>query len=135
MNPAPTKVFLDCEFTDFVDFKMISIGLVADSAEEFYAELNVDAKECSEFVQLAVIPLLGRSPGSVCEDIDEVGDRLRTWLEEFDERKLINNEQEVFLCSNSGILPRLGRRVGFGAYGLCHRKLRAVHVRNWWWQP
>jgi hypothetical protein len=33
------NVFIDTEFTDFLDPQLISIGLVAQSGEEFYAEL------------------------------------------------------------------------------------------------
>jgi len=35
----PLKVFIDTEFTDFLDPQLISIGLVAQSGEKFYAEL------------------------------------------------------------------------------------------------
>jgi hypothetical protein len=35
----PFKVFIDTEFTDFNDPHLISIGLVAESGEEFYAEV------------------------------------------------------------------------------------------------
>ena len=83
MKSAPKKIFLDCEFTDFVDFEMISVGLVAESGEEFYAELSMDAKTCSAFVQLSVLPQLGKSPELVCTDISQVGDRLHTWFAGF----------------------------------------------------
>lgn len=38
------NVFIDTEFTDFLDPQLISIGLVAESGEEFYAELPYDIK-------------------------------------------------------------------------------------------
>jgi hypothetical protein len=35
----PLKVFIDTEFTDFIDPYLISIGLVAATGDEFYAEV------------------------------------------------------------------------------------------------
>lgn len=35
------KIFIDTEFTDFVDLKLISIRMVAETGEEFYAEVRV----------------------------------------------------------------------------------------------
>jgi len=34
-----TKIFIDTEFTDFIDPQLISIGLVSEFGEEFYAEV------------------------------------------------------------------------------------------------
>ncbi|MDR6397475.1 hypothetical protein [Herbaspirillum seropedicae] len=51
------NVFIDTEFTDFLDPQLISIGLITESGEEFYAELPYDIKACSAFVKEAV-PLL-----------------------------------------------------------------------------
>lgn len=72
------KVFIDTEFTNFIDTGLISIGLVAETGEEFYAEVPYDDQECSDFVRTAVIPLLegGRSRCSY-EDLYE---KLTAWL-------------------------------------------------------
>lgn len=72
------KIFIDTEFTNFIDTGLISIGLAAESGEEFYAEVPYADQECSEFVRAAVIPLLDCGP-SACS-IDELRDKLITWL-------------------------------------------------------
>jgi hypothetical protein len=73
------KIFLDTEFTDFIDPRLISIGLAASSGEEFYAEIPYPPELCSEFVKEIVIPLLGRNSGAVCTT-DELSIRLIAWL-------------------------------------------------------
>lgn len=55
------KVYLDTEFTDFMDSRLISIGMVTeDGRRSFYAELtdNYTEADCSYFVLEAVLPLL-----------------------------------------------------------------------------
>lgn len=74
------KIFLDTEFTDFIRPHLISIGMVADSGEEFYAEIPYPDSECSDFVRETVIPLLGRFPDAICSK-ENLSVRLRTWLE------------------------------------------------------
>jgi hypothetical protein len=74
------RIFLDTEFTRFGDGRLISLGLVAQSGEEFYAELPTTGAGCSDFVRETVLPLLGREPHSRCTDDYELGLRLRAWL-------------------------------------------------------
>lgn len=74
------KVFIDTEFTDFINTNLISIGMVAETGEEFYAEVPYPENECSDFVRVAVIPLLGREPNAACE-FDQLRGRVLTWLE------------------------------------------------------
>lgn len=61
-------LFLDTEFTDFIDIDLISIGLVSeDGHHAFYAERNdyrIDA--ASDFVRVAVLPQLGKRPDAIC---------------------------------------------------------------------
>jgi hypothetical protein len=75
------RVFLDTEFTDFTDPKLISCGLVAENGSEFYVELS-DAwmpEQCSEFVQSVVLPRLDRSAATtLCRS--EAGVHLAEWL-------------------------------------------------------
>jgi hypothetical protein len=60
------RVFVDCEFTDFIDCDLISIGLVADDGREFYGERSdYDDSSCGAFVREAVLPQLGQHPGRV----------------------------------------------------------------------
>jgi len=76
----PLKIFIDTEFTDFLDPYLISIGMVATSGEEFYAEVPYPEKGCSAFVREAVIPLLGRLPNAACS-ADELRAKIIGWLE------------------------------------------------------
>jgi len=73
------NVFIDTEFTDFVDPQLISIGLVAETGEEFYAELPYDIRNCSDFVKEMVLPLLGYTPDSELTKDDLYG-KITQWL-------------------------------------------------------
>lgn len=80
------KLFLDTEFTDFIDIDLISIGLVAEDGREFYAERNdFDLDACNSFVQDIVLPLLGMTPGAVIGSKDEIRDALLLWLTQFEQ--------------------------------------------------
>ncbi|MCA7893458.1 3'-5' exonuclease family protein [Burkholderia cepacia] len=62
----PFHVFVDTEFTDFIDCDLISIALVAQDGREFYGERSdFDRSSCSEFVRAAVLPQLGQFPEQV----------------------------------------------------------------------
>lgn len=77
---SPLTVFLDCEFTDFIDIDLVSIALVCEDGREFYAERSDFRREdCSEFVRMAVLPLLGQVPGAVMAR-EELTVKLRAWL-------------------------------------------------------
>lgn len=54
------RIFIDTEFTDFHQPRLISIGLAADSGETWYAELADGwcEHDCSEFTRKNVLPLL-----------------------------------------------------------------------------
>jgi len=82
------KVFVDTEFTNFVDTHLISIGMAAASGEEFYAEVPYPLDNCSEFVREVVIPLLGRVPNAFCP-IDDLYMKITSWL------KIIRTHDEV----------------------------------------
>jgi len=75
----PLKIFIDTEFTNLIAPQLLSIGLVAESGEEFYAELPADAKECSEFVREVVLPQLGQDPHAQMTDT-ELFINLNAWL-------------------------------------------------------
>jgi hypothetical protein len=72
-------VFLDTEFTDFVDASLISLGMVADSGEEYYVELPYAQQACSAFVRHTVLPLLGREPNAAMPR-ELARTTLTTWL-------------------------------------------------------
>lgn len=84
-------VFLDTEFTDFVDCDLISIGLVAQDGREFYAEL-IDYRQeaCSDFVRETVIPLLGKHKNRIVGTQWQVARALNEWLKPY--------EQECCVC-------------------------------------
>lgn len=65
MTPLPPlRVFIDTEFTDFLDPDLISLGMAADSGEEFYAEVPFADHKCSQFVREGVLQLLDQVPHS-----------------------------------------------------------------------
>lgn len=85
-------VFLDTEFTDFSDSMLISIGMAADSGEEFYAEVPFTAAACSAFVREAVIPLLNQYAHAYCP-VTDLGMRIMAWL------KIVKrNNEDVEIC-------------------------------------
>lgn len=88
----PFNVFIDTEFTDFVDPQLISIGLVAQSGEEFYAEVPYEVRECSEFVKAAVLPLLGYAPHAEMT-MDDLYVQMTNWL-----RLVRPKDEDVFIC-------------------------------------
>lgn len=89
------KIFIDTEFTSFVSKELISIGIAAESGEEFYAEVPYQYGACSKFVREAVIPLLGRIDNAHCP-IAELRNRIITWL------KLVRRrDEEIEICFDS----------------------------------
>ena len=88
----PFNVFIDTEFTDFIDPQLISIDLVTQSGEEFYAELPYEVRECSEFIKAAVLPLLGYAPHAEMTK-DDLYVQMTNWL-----RLVRPKDQEVFIC-------------------------------------
>src|SRR3569833_2656823 len=77
------KLFLDTEFTDFIDCDLIAIGIVSEDGKEFYAERNeVDVGRCSAFVREVVLPLLGKEPAVIGSE-EEIGQALKEWLAQF----------------------------------------------------
>lgn len=77
------RIFIDTEFTDFIDCDLISIALVADDGREFYAErTDFDRHTCSAFVREAVLPQLGQYPGRIFSRAS-LHAALHEWLEQF----------------------------------------------------
>lgn len=73
-------IFLDTEFTGFNEPKLISLGLVTAATQEFYVEVPFPFHACSDFVQEAVIPLLGQYPDCFCP-LPDLRLRILSWLE------------------------------------------------------
>jgi len=77
------RLFVDTEFTDFIDCELLSIGIVSDDGREFYGERNdVDLSRCSDFARVAVLPQLGREPAVVGSE-EHLATHLKKWLEQF----------------------------------------------------
>ncbi|WP_374605577.1 hypothetical protein [Niveibacterium sp.] len=74
-------IFLDTEFTDFIDCDLISIGMASeDGAHVFYAERGDYRHEwANAFVKDAVLPYLGESAETVCSR-NELRTRLWAWF-------------------------------------------------------
>jgi hypothetical protein len=90
------RVFVDTEFTDFLDCELISIALVAEDGREFYGELSdFDTSICSAFVREAVLPQLGQRLECVFRR-DDLRKALHVWLETF------TQEVERWLCFDYG---------------------------------
>jgi len=76
-------IFMDTEFTDFTDTQLISIGLVTESNQQFYAELNdFNPRCCSDFVKEVVLPQLGKNPARVM-NMEQLRKKLTAWLFQF----------------------------------------------------
>lgn len=88
--------FLDTEFTNLQAPSLISLGLVTQNGEEFYAEVPFPRAECSEFVRDIVLPLLGREEHAACEDDYELRTRLLTWL------TLVKPRTPMVICYEAG---------------------------------
>src|SRR5271165_2913871 len=77
------KLFLDTEFTDLrSDAKLISIALVDENENYFYAELTdtYTLEDCSDFVKLWVLPLLRGEPYRMTWAECQI--RMGVWIEE-----------------------------------------------------
>jgi 3' exoribonuclease, RNase T-like len=90
------RIFVDTEFTDFIDCDLISIGLVAEDGREFYGERSdFDEGACSDFVRAAVLPQLGQYPGRMMER-DALAVEVREWLDR------LAWENDLTLCFDYG---------------------------------
>lgn len=82
-------IFVDTEFTDFVQIDLISIALVAEDGDEFYAErTDYRHEDCNDFVRAAVVPMLGRVAGAACTR-RELTSRLRAWFDALPEPAML----------------------------------------------
>lgn len=77
------KIFIDTEFTDLhPEAKLISIALVSETGNYFYAELNdtYERCECSNFVMNFVLPFL--KGGKYVMSEKECALAIANWIEE-----------------------------------------------------
>jgi len=85
-------IFVDTEFTDFKDPKLISIGIAAQTGEEFYAEVEHSIDDCSDFVRATVLPLLNKNKTWSLQDLKGV---LSAWID------TVRLEGPVMVCYDS----------------------------------
>lgn len=90
------RIFLDCEFTDFRNSKLISAGFVTADGREFYFELTDTWRErdCTTFVLDTVLPLL--EGGDIAMPEAEAAGRLKCWIEALGEPALLVSDAPQF---------------------------------------
>ncbi|MDP3672674.1 MAG: 3'-5' exoribonuclease [Telluria sp.] len=73
-------IFLDTEFTDFIDCDLVSIGMITEDGQSFYAErTDFNYDWCNDFVRSAVWAHLGADPNAKVKR-DELRERLVSWF-------------------------------------------------------
>ena len=85
-------VFVDTEFTSFKNPKLISIGIVAQTGDEFYAEVEYPFDKCSDFVRASVLPLLNQNKTL---SLVELKAALSAWIEK------VRQEMPILICYDS----------------------------------
>jgi hypothetical protein len=82
-------LFIDTEFTDFINTDLISLGAITeDGSKEFYFELtDFNQKICSEFVRNAILPELDLQKFGMRRH--EASARFYQWLEELGDEYVI----------------------------------------------
>jgi hypothetical protein len=92
------KIFFDTEFTSITSQQrgLISIGCVTQFGKQFYAELTDTWDECmcSIFTIETVLPLL--QGGTYSMSVSELSDRLKEWIEGFNEQVTFYSDAPVF---------------------------------------
>jgi hypothetical protein len=117
-------VYVDTEFTDFIDCDLISIAAVAAEGREFYGERDdCDDMNCSVFVREAVLPKLGEFQDRVFTR-DALRLELLAWLGLFPGGAVLRRRARLGSSARSprGTAARLGsptdqRAAGPGAGG------------------
>jgi hypothetical protein len=94
----PLMVFIDTEFTDFLDPDLISLGMAADSGEEFYGEVPFSDHKCSPFVREGVLQLLGQVQQSFYSNHAALARAVVAWLE-----LVRQGDQQVEICVDAQI--------------------------------
>ena len=75
-------LFIDTEFTDFLNIDLISIGLISeDGRHQFYAERTDFCYDwCNDFVRSAVWAHLGKDPAAKVHR-EQLRERLANWFD------------------------------------------------------
>jgi hypothetical protein len=90
------RIFYDTEFTSLEDVNagLISMGLITENGDEFYAELTdtYDISFCSLFVIETVLPLLNGKNQMTFEDLAV---KLKAWIESFKAKVILISDVPV----------------------------------------
>ncbi|MCB6182647.1 hypothetical protein LIN78_03655 [Leeia sp. TBRC 13508] len=102
------RIFLDTEFTNFSDPRLISIGLVSEKGDECYLELSEgwSVGQCSAFVREKVLPQLNLPEHRL--SIRTARERLRSWLRQFGEAVVVVFDAEEDRYLVEGLLGSHG---------------------------
>jgi len=127
------KLFLDTEFTDFIDCDLIAIGIVSEDGKEFYAERNeVDVGRCSAFVREVVLPLLGKEPAVIGSE-EEIGQALKEWLAQFGEVEVCYDYAADFEFFSYLVRDKETLKMPSGIVGHnIKEKIQAAEVERYW---
>ncbi len=117
------QLFVDSEFTGFKSPQLISIGVVALSGEEFYAEVEFPIDECSEFVRATVLPLLNQDKRY---SLAELKCELSSWIE------AVRQGGPILICYDSEYDRTMLRQIfeNDTPNGLVFRNLGASYVNK-----
>lgn len=103
------RIFIDTEFTDFIDCHLMSLAMVAESGEEFYVEVDFPEASCSSFVREVVIPLLHMHTKCSRDDLKrQIIDWLKLVRRPNDEIKICfdySTDYDLFVDAIDGELP------------------------------
>lgn len=84
------NVFIDCEFTDFINCDLISIGACTEAGDSFYGENTEFRKNwCSSWVVSNILPILRHGVFDMRRT--ELSARLWTWIDDLP-------AEEVIIC-------------------------------------
>lgn len=103
-------IFLDTEFTDFIQCDLISIGMVDETGQHsFYAErTDFEYDSCNDFVRSAIWAHLGEVLEAKAKR-EELADRLRAWFATLPRKVVIacdsRTDWDLLLDALDGKLP------------------------------
>lgn len=133
LEQAKTKVFLDTEFTGLHQkTTLVSIGLVAEYGQTFYAELtDYDKRQVDEWVQKNVIDKLFLSDSDkgrhwencrIMGGTDIVAIELERWLSQFDMVEIWSDclaYDWVLFCNLFETASRIPKNVYYIPFDIC----------------
>lgn len=135
-----TKIFFDCEFTGLhKNTTLISIGLIAETGQSFYAELtDYDKSQVDEWLEKNVIARLDAPNGhgiktnefhhhtkgkiAVCGDSAYIKEQVEKWLSQFEEVEMWSDcisHDWVLFCDLFGHAFSIPKNVYYIPFDIC----------------